>query len=236
MSQDPFLSAQADILDLLKQSRPLLQSFLRIRSSASSANSPELVEARHELENTLTDLSADLQDLVDSVGAVEGDPHRYGLDHAEVQRRKKLVSDVGAEVEDMHQQMSNTVAAADRKRSASLAHPSAFEEEDPLAGGEDDDGYGEWEEQRQMEMMHEQDQALDGVFQTVGNLRMQADTMGRELEEQAELLEETDNIAERVGDKLAKGMKGIKFVIERNEGEWMMLLRVLVVRRVRRGC
>lgn len=130
------------------------------------------------------------------------------------------MEDVGKEVEDMHQQMSNTVAAADRKRSASLAHPSAFEEEDPLAGSQDDDGYGEWEEQRQMEIMHEQDQALDGVFQTVGNLRMQADTMGRELEEQAEMLEETDNIADRVGDKLARGMKGIRFVIEKNEGEF----------------
>ena len=227
MSQDPFLSAQADILDLLKQSRPSLQSYLRIRSSASSANSPELVEARNELESTLTDLSADLQDLVDSVRAVEGDPHRYGLDHAEVGRRRKLVEDVGKEVEDMHQQMSSTVAAADRKRSASLAHPSAFEEEDPLAGSQDDDGYGEWEEQRQMEMMHEQDQALDGVFQTVGNLRLQADTMGRELEEQAELLEETDNIADRVGDKLAKGMKGIRFVIEKNEGELERELRSL---------
>lgn len=229
MSQDPFLSAQADILDLLKQSRPLLQSYLRIRSSASSANSPELVEARHELENTLTDLSADLQDLVDSVRAVEGDPHRYGLDYAEVGRRRKLVEDVGKEVEDMHQQMSSTVAAADRKRSASLAHPSAFEEEDPLAGSQDDDGYGEWEEQRQMEIMHEQDQALDGVFQTVGNLRMQADTMGRELEEQAEMLEETDNIADRVGDKLAKGMKGIKFVIERNEGKLELGAEISVI-------
>ena len=220
MSQDPFLSAQADILDLLKQSRPLLQSYLRIRSSASSANSPELVEARHELENTLTDLGADLQDLVDSVRAVEGDPFKYGLDHAEVNRRKKLVADVGQEVEDMHQQMSSTVAAADRRRSASLAHPNTFEDEDPLTGShEDDDGYGEWEEQRQMEIMHEQDEALDGVFQTVGNLRRQADDMGRELEEQAEMLEETENITDRVSGKVAKGMKGIKVVIERNEGE-----------------
>ncbi len=104
--------------------------------------------------------------------------------------------------------------------SASLAHPDSFsvsvEDGDPLA---DNDDYAEWKEQRQMEIMNEQDQALDGVFQTVGNLRQQADTMGRELEEQAELLEDTDTIAERVGGKLAKGMKGIRFVIERNEGE-----------------
>ncbi|KAK5164529.1 uncharacterized protein LTR77_009735 [Saxophila tyrrhenica] len=224
-STDPFLSAQADILALLDQCRPLLSSYLRIRSSASSANSPELVEAREELESTLTDLSTDLQDLVDSVKAVEHDPHRYGLDVPEVNRRRKLVEDVGKEVEGMHQQLNQTVSEAQRKRSASLAHPDAFiTDEDPLGGGgEDDEAYREWEEQRQMEMMHEQDEALDGVFQTVGNLRMQADTMGRELEEQAEMLEDTENITDRVQGKLTKGMKGIRYMVERNEGSHALL-------------
>ncbi|KAI7368605.1 hypothetical protein KC336_g21093, partial [Hortaea werneckii] len=88
MADDPFHSAQSDLESLLQQARPLLTSYLRIRSSASSATSPELVEARQELESTLTDLTADLQDLVDSVKAVEGDPGRYGLSHAEVDRRR----------------------------------------------------------------------------------------------------------------------------------------------------
>jgi len=222
MSDDPFLSAQSDILALLQQCRPLLSSYLRIRSSASSATSPELVEARQELEGTLTDLSSDLKDLVDSVRAVEGDPYRYGLDIDEVSRRRKLVGDVGREVEDMHKQLNQTVQSADANK-ASLAHPDSFgDDEDPLAGGGVDD-YGEWEEQRQMEIMHEQDEALDGVFQTVGNLRLQADTMGRELEEQAEMLEDTTNITERVGGKLGEGMKKIRYVMEKNEGEFCLL-------------
>jgi chromosome segregation ATPase len=216
MSDDPFTAAQTDVLSLLQQSRPLLSSYLRIRSSAPNPNSPELAEARSELESTLTDLSTDLADLVQSVRAVEGDPYKYGLDVAEVGRRRKLVEDVGREVEDMRRQLNDTVHAADRK--AALAHPDAFVEAEDM-GGEDDDDYGAWEEQRQMEMMHEQDEALDGVFQTVGNLRAQADTMGRELEEQAEMLEDTENITDRVSGKLGTGMKKIRYVIEKNEGE-----------------
>ncbi|KAK0291824.1 hypothetical protein LTR91_008834 [Friedmanniomyces endolithicus] len=239
MSQDPFLEAQADILALLQQSRPLLSSYQRIRSSASSANSPELTEARGELEGTLTDLTADLQDLVESVRAVEGDPARYGLTVQEVGRRRKLVDDVAREVEDMQKQLNHTVQSADAQRRASLAHPDSFhhaeDDEDPLAGhGANDDEYGAWEEQRQMEIMHEQDEALDGVFQTVGNLRQQADTMGRELEEQAELLDETDQIVDRVGGKLGQGLKKIRYVIEKNEDRWSgccisLLIVVLIV-------
>ncbi|KAK4622367.1 t-SNARE affecting a late Golgi compartment protein 1 [Fulvia fulva] len=230
MSDDPFLAAQADVLSLLDQTRSQLKSYLRIRSTSSA--SPELVEARQELESTLTDLSADLQDLVDSVKAVEGDPYRYGLDVAEVGRRRRLVQDVAKEVEDMHQQLNATAAQAD----AHLAHPDNFAVDADDMGDE----YGEWEEQRQMEIMHEQDEALDGVFQTVGNLRMQADAMGRELEEQAELLEDTENITDRVTGKLETGMKKIRYVIEKNEDKYsscciaalifvLILLLILVI-------
>jgi len=121
-------------------------------------------------------------------------------------------------VEGMHRQLAQTIQT---KEGGGLADPDAFGNED----GEDDE-YGQWEEQRQMEIMHEQDEALEGVFQTVGNLRLQADTMGRELEEQAEMLEEVDTITERVGGKLQTGMKKINHVIRKNEGEcWLGMLR-----------
>lgn len=80
------------------------------------------------------------------------------------------------------------------------------------------DGYGQFEQQRQEEIMAEQDEALEGVFRTVGNLRGQADAMGRELEEQAEILDEVDNAADRVGGKLQTGLKKIGYVIRKNEG------------------
>lgn len=227
---DPFLSAQSDVLSLLAQSRSHLSSYLRIRST-SSQQSPELHSARTDLETSLYDLSADLQDLVDSVNAVEGDPRRYGLTPQEVNRRRGVVNDVKGEVEEMQRQLEAQVEQSPKE----LAHPDAYatEDGDPLAG-QDEDDYGAWEEQRQMELMHEQDEALDGVFATVGNLRMQADSMGRELEEQAELLEETEGITDRVGGKLAKGMKGIRFVIEKNEGK--LVCSCEGTRRKRIGC
>ncbi|KAI5236940.1 hypothetical protein E4T47_07763 [Aureobasidium subglaciale] len=205
VSEDPFLQVQA---------------YIRIRSSASSATSPELVEARTELESTLTDLSADLRDLVDSVKAVEHDPYRYGLEIDEVERRRRLVEDVGAEIEDMHTELAKTVEQAQihgkGKGKEALPHPSAFDSEDEDAMGDGD--YAQFEQQRQEEIMQQQDEALDDVFKTVGTLRQQADTMGRELEEQADLLDDVDNIADRVGGKLQNGIKKIGWVIRKNEG------------------
>ena len=67
--------------------------------------------------------------------------------------------------------------------------------------------------------MHEQDEALDEVYGTVENLRNQANDMGRELEEQGEMLEEVDNLADRVGGKLQGGLHRVGDIIKRNEGE-----------------
>ncbi|KAL8871808.1 MAG: hypothetical protein Q9174_002432 [Haloplaca sp. 1 TL-2023] len=212
---DPFLDAQADVLSTLNTTRSLFSSYLRIRSLASNAASPELAQARSELETTIQDLSSDLQDLVDSVKAVESDPFRYGLDIDEVGRRRKLVKNVGDEVEDMRDELKKVAGAQKNAANGSaLPPPSAFDPDAP-----DGDEYEAFEQQRQVEIMHEQDEALDGVFRTVGNLRQQANDMGRELEDQHEMLEEVDTLAERVGGKLQGGIKKVGYVIKKNEGE-----------------
>ena len=233
--EDPFLQVQAyvindippwsaeliylrsDVLSTLNTTRPLFSSYLRIRSLASSSTSPELVQARSELESTLQDLSSDLQDLVESIRAVEHNPHQYGLEMQEVDRRRRLVEEVGGEVEGMREELLKTVAGASKGKQGingnALPSPTFFDQQSP-----DGDEYAAFEQQRQVEMMHEQDEALDGVFKTVGNLRQQADVMGRELEEQAELLEDVDTLADRVGGTLQSGVKKIGVVIKRNEG------------------
>lgn len=158
-----------------------------------------------------------MQDLVDSVKAVEHDPYKYGLEIDELERRRHLVEDVAAEVDDMHTELANTVHDAQNKgeaRANALPHPNDFDQEDE----DGEDGYGAFEQERQEQIMHEQDEALDDVFTTVGNLRAQADTMGRELEEQADLLDDVDNVADRVGGKLQSGIKKIGWVIRKNEG------------------
>ncbi|PYH78307.1 SNARE domain protein [Aspergillus uvarum CBS 121591] len=227
---DPFLQVQADVLSTLQSTRPLFSSYLRIRSLAKSPSNPELQQARSELETTLTDLTADLDDLVESVRAIEQDPYRFGLELEEVQRRRSLVTEVGAEIENMRQELQRAVTTADAAASGAggggagsshLPNPADFDDDDggllSPSGERGDDYYAAMEQQRQMELMHEQDEQLDGVFRTVGNLRQQADDMGRELEEQAVMIDEVDTLADRVGGKLQSGMSRLKHIIRKNE-------------------
>jgi t-SNARE syntaxin family protein len=144
-------------------------------------------------------------------------------------RRKRLVEEVGGEVEDMREELQKVVGV-DRKqkgRDEGLYHEEG-------GGDEGGDAYGEFEQQQQLRIMNEQDEQLDGVFSTVGNLRQQAVDMGRELEEQHEMLEDVDTMADKVGGKLQVGLKKVGWVIKKNEDTMSsccigLLILVLVI-------
>ena len=221
-------SPTRDVLTQLQSTRPLFASYLRIRSLTTNATSPELVSARSDLESGLGSLAEDLADLVESVKVVESDPARYGLDAGEVTRRKRLVQEVGGEIEDMREELARQVGASVGGGGSSgggrtggaaaaddLPHPNSFAIAD--GEGDADDNYAEFEQQQQVQMMREQDEHLDGVFQTVGNLRQQANDMGRELEEQHEMLDGVDTLADRVGGRLQTGVEKLRYVMRKNE-------------------
>ena len=123
----------------------------------------------------------------------------------------------------MHEELAKVSSSSHlSKRRNDLPDPSSFAiadgDTDNAGGGGDNDDYAaEFEREQQQVMMREQDEHLDGVFQTVGNLRQQADDMGRELEEQREMLEVVDGLADRVGGQLQTGMEKLKYVMRRNE-------------------
>ncbi|KAH7310357.1 t-SNARE [Rhexocercosporidium sp. MPI-PUGE-AT-0058] len=210
--EDPFLQVQADVLSALSTTRPLFTSYLRIRSlpSSSSTPSPELLSAQADLTSALSSLAEDLADLVESVKVVQSDPYKYGLEIEEVARRKRLVDEVGGEVEDMREELAKTGSGTGSGGGYSGGSGNGRAEDEP-------DYNAEFEHQQQLHMMAEQDRDLDGVFRTVGNLRQQADHMGRELEEQAEMLEVVDGLADRVGGRLQTGMKKMGEVVRANE-------------------
>ncbi|KAH6655114.1 t-SNARE [Truncatella angustata] len=247
--EDPFLQVQQDVLAQLQQTRPIFSSYVRIRSLQTSASSsqpssnPELTSARSDLESALSSLTEDLEDLRAAVQAVESNPSQYGLSQSEVTRRQRLVQEIGGEVEDMNEELSKSGrgrggsrnAAAQAARAAAsgdLPDPNAFALEGD--GNDDDDYAAEFEQQQQMQMMRDQDDMLDQTLMTVGNIRRQADDMGRELEEQREMLEVVDTMADRVQGRLQTGMAKMAYVVQKNEDRWSgcciaVLIMVLII-------
>ena len=245
---DPFPPALQSLQSQLTSIPPLLQSLRRITSTTSPSN-PEAASARADLQTALEDLDADLADLRDSVTAAESYAPRFGLSSHEVRGRREAVEKVGAQVQKLKESSQDYVGLTSPTQSfsghpayapapqpsgpgrgAGLPDPGAFDEDEDGDG----DAYAEFEQQRQEELLAEQDEALEGVSQTVGTLRAQADEMGRELEEQGVLIDEVDTVTDRVGGKLQSGIKRVEWIYKKNEERWggcciSVLIVVLII-------
>ncbi|KAF3930394.1 Syntaxin-10 [Arthrobotrys entomopaga] len=215
---DPFIQVQQDVTALLQTTRQLFSSYLRIRSLASSRTSPELLSAHSELEGALADLEIDLDDLRLAVSEGERDPYRFGLEVEAVAKRRRWLREVEGEIGDIKEELGKEAAIMSGTAKGRQNPISSYDDDNgSRAGG--DDSYTQFEHMHQQELIRNQDDQLESVYRTVGNLRMQANDMSRELEEQAEILEDTDRIADRVEGRLNKGMKNLKEFARANEGE-----------------
>ncbi|ESZ94345.1 hypothetical protein SBOR_5269 [Sclerotinia borealis F-4128] len=208
---DPFLQVQADVHHQLSLTRPLFTSYLRIHSLTKSPHpTPELISARSDLTTSLSLLTDDLADLRDSISAIQADPYKYGLQIEEVSRRVRMIEEIGGEVDDMREELEKTMGNMG---------PSggSYQDENEHGSPLDDDYAAEFEHQQQLQMLKQQDEQLDSVYHTVGNLRQQANDMGRELEEQTGMLEDVETVTDRVSGRLQGGMKRMNRLVKANE-------------------
>lgn len=85
-----------EVENALSQTRDLYTSYLRL---ARTSNNQQLIsEAKQELATSLGLVEIDIEDLEDSVTAVEESGTRWGLSYEEVQNRRRALEDVKADV------------------------------------------------------------------------------------------------------------------------------------------
>jgi len=143
---------------------------------------------------------------------MEADPYKFGLDIPEVVRRRRFVDEVEGEVGDMREELNSASSPSSRQNAGAIATVTTDDRRD-----EESSGWNGYEMQYQQEIMHDQDEMLEGVSRTVVNLREQANVMNRELEEQTEMLGVLDGDVDRVEHKLKKGVRDLNTFIRKNE-------------------
>lgn len=222
---------------------------IRSLSPPSSIPSPELLSAHSELLASLRAVEEDVSDLRMSITAMEAHPSTYNLSTTEVARRRRMVEETSREIEDMREELDRSKTsgfgsgiardrkgkgregnADDKRRTHEHINENTMRSGDFVYEDNDDDDDDDendnrdydarFQQQQQQRLWREQDGMLDDVSRTVGNLRLQASDMGRELEEQAEMLDHVDGLADRVGGRLKGGLKTMGEVVRRGEDRW----------------
>ncbi|GAA5978720.1 hypothetical protein JCM11641_006154 [Rhodosporidiobolus odoratus] len=248
MSDDPYFEVKAEVETTLSTLGSLSSQYARLSRSTPAALRPtsdELQWAISELKATLAAIEPDIDELEDSVAAVEepGVSRRLGISDKEVKARRDFVQRAKGEVAAIRRQLPVTTSISpDRTRNrlcaTSSAYPPSYHTRNPLKVS-DDDGRGdesdpnaEFEAQHQTLLVQQQDRTLTDISGTVGLLRQQAQVMGREVLEQNAMLEDLDDRAERTGSRLAKAQRKMdRFVKDHvdSPSSWAVFFLIIVL-------
>ena len=149
-----------------------------------------------------------------AVKAVSRQRDRYaGIDATELSKRERLVSEARRSVRKMKETMTSTATRQkiDNQKRQKLygSSPQAQGRELKLTSMRDSDYY-EHQRQEQKDLYRQQDDTLDAMGNNVQTLNTYANAIGRELEDQARLLDEFGNevdVAQTRMDKVLGGMQ-----------------------------
>ncbi|KAF5356741.1 hypothetical protein D9756_006684 [Leucocoprinus leucothites] len=214
MSIDPYHTVQQELETSLQNAGQLFSSYRRIQNMARD-DSEELTYARNELKATLTTLEADLDDLEESVKIVEStDARMFGLDDAEVSKRRKYVGHVRKEIENMRAELS----AAPSSRRPPLPSESSTPAYPPSPrGGAPEDDQSAWAREEQQMMIRQQDDTMDSISGTLNTLAQQANLMGQEIGEHNELLDDLERNVDHTDNKLQGAMQRMRKFLRDSE-------------------
>jgi len=219
MSVDPYHAVQQEIETSLQSAAQLQSSYTRIRSTAKEG-SEELMWARNELKATLASLEADLEALDESVKIVEStDARMFGLDDAEVRRRRQYVSYVRKEIQNMRGLVSDSPPALDGLPPSGSARYG-------------EDHQSAWAKQEQQMMLREQDHTMDSIAGTLHTIAQQASLMGNEIEEHNEMLDDLEQNVDRSETKMSVAMRRMRKFLrdsEDSKSNWCIIILMIVL-------
>ncbi|BGP16100.1 hypothetical protein JCM10213v2_004094 [Rhodosporidiobolus nylandii] len=222
---DPYFEVKNEVESTLATLSSLAAQHARLARQTPSGASEELQWALSELKATLTAIEPDIEELQDSVAAIEevGVARRLGISDKEVRSRREFVERAKGEIADRS-----------RNRLSAASYPPSYHTSDEDGRGEESDSNVDFEQQHQTLLMEQQDRTLTDISGTVDLLRQQAQVMGREVLEQNAMLEDLDHRVDDTTSKLAKAQRKMdRFVREHSNSpsSWavFILMSVLAV-------
>lgn len=193
----------------------------QIRSLEDYINSCNYIteNAKLDFQNNYQELDETLEDLKQAVAISESNPSQFDLNASDIVKRKQILGQLQQKIGKLHDEWSDRVSNPHRLREVTTMSNRISQDND--AGDDPFDDTNrvdrEFNHFQQQEMIQNQDLQLDLIHQTMRNLNQQAQLMGGELEDQGYMLDDLDQDMDRVGNKLQRGLKRVRYVIDKNQ-------------------
>ncbi|ORY26857.1 t-SNARE [Naematelia encephala] len=209
MSRDPYEDVKREVEHNLSTTNTLYETYRRTPDQSTL----------DELKNTVQLLQGDIEDLEESVRAVETIGDRWGIGAQEISRRRAFVERVKADVRDLRSRFS--------KKGKERAYSYRDVEDD-----NDVEEARRWEMEEQQTLVTRQDDTLGVISGTLHTLASQAGLIGSEVAQQSEMLDDLGNRVDNTDSRLRKVTRKMEDFIRRNEetkSGWLICILIFVL-------
>ncbi|XP_050312102.1 syntaxin-6 [Anthonomus grandis grandis] len=240
--EDPFFVVKDEVFRALKKTRGLFRRWSDFQSESELITKDEIEWTNTELKNSLRSIEWDLEDLEDTIDIVEKNPSKFKIDNKELTKRKHFIDCTKNEIRSMKEKINMHKGNRDKDRQ--VRQPLLLENNSPVRmtnmhGGtkysklenEIESPQHQFLQRQQMYEVQNQDEQLEAIAGTLGNLKTVSRHIGIELDEQQGMLDEFGTELENTESKLDTTMKKMAKVlrISNEKRQWTAIIVLVLV-------
>lgn len=218
---DPFNEVEEDSWSQVKA----IQKFINETNQITEESKIDFTNNYQELEETL-------EDLKQAVHISETNPEQFELSSSDIADRKQILHKLSTTIKNLERDWNDKIHNPKKLREITTMSNRISQDDDNGPFGDENRIDREFNQYQQQEMINSQDLQLDSLHRTMQNLNQQATMMGSELEDQTYMLEDLDQEMDVVGNKLQRGMRRVRWVLENNKGgasDWCIGILVVAL-------
>lgn len=228
-ASDPYYVAKEEVAKAMDRLRGLHQDWKRLLQTEDTARSQRFQQMHQEITGELEQLGLDLDDIHATISMVEGNRNTFQLSDAELQSRKRFVTDSRRTLEDLQKDVNGPQTRAklenDKKALLSSAASSArTREERQRSAMQENQAFLDRQRQQQTQLRAQQDEDLETLSLSAQRLGNTAQIINVELKEQQKMLEELDEDIDKEAEKLNFVMKRMGKLLKTSDSKQLCLI------------
>ncbi|CAL1171307.1 unnamed protein product [Cladocopium goreaui] len=228
-ASDPYYVAKEEVAKAMDRLRGLHQDWKRLLQTEDTARSQRFQQMHQEITGELEQLGLDLDDIHATISMVEGNRNTFQLSDAELQSRKRFVTDSRRTLEDLQKDVNGPQTRAklenDKKALLSSAASSArTREERQRSAMQENQAFLDRQRQQQTQLRAQQDEDLEMLSLSAQRLGNTAQIINVELKEQQKMLEELDEDIDKEAEKLNFVMKRMGKLLKTSDSKQLCLI------------
>jgi len=233
--QDPFYVAKEDIIQSSRQVNALFDRWKDLLHSTNTANSEEFQWTSSELQNEIKSLDWDLSDLEATINKVEANRQKFKIEESELQTRKQFISEQKRKVQEWKDEMVKTKGKVEKDQRELLMKqkkPQSNKYAKLEAAVEaDNESFVSGQKQMHEEIIKDQDEDLQKISVSIGNIKTMGDQMSNTLKEHDEILDDLNKGSEKANSSLKQVTKKVNDVLDsmNEKTQWCVIVALLLV-------